>query len=725
LRGVASSIQPGSPAGGPAPSRRKLELVRSRLDCLFRPRSVALVGASSRVDAVGRQLLDNLLDFGYTGRLFPVNPKAEEIRGLRCYPSVGAIEEPVDVAVLVLPRASIVPLAEECLAAGARSLVVITGGFRELDAEGARLEAQLRDCVAKAGVPLLGPNCMGLFNADQSVRFNLTFSPVHPRPGHVAFLSQSGALAAQVLTQAPDLGLNFSLFASLGNEAGITHRDSLDYAGADPNTRVVVLYLETFDDPQAFIRIAREVTRRKPVICLKGGRTETGARAAGSHTGALATNRRAFEAAMRQSGVVMADTTEEMLNVALGFSRAALPRGRRVRVLTNAGGPGVLATDMLARHNLELPPLTSERRVQLRRVVTPQAPLGNPVDLTVEGTPKMYGDAARLLLKDKATDALLAVFVEPPRVAGPEVLQALREAAADTDKSVVFAFPAQGALRRQCPPGNFALIDYPEAAAAVLGALRSYAERKEQRPGRVRRFRVNRHRVMRLIQRARRQQRNALDTEESFAALRAYGIPLARYRLARTATEAARAAESIGFPVALKVVSPDILHKTEVGGVVLGIDSRRGLQQRCARLRQRLRSLGLEDKLRGFLVQKMAAAERELILGFRRDEQGTPLLLVGLGGILVEALDAVAVRVLPVTDQDVRDMLSQMPAASVLDSFREMQPVARTRLEESLLRLAQLAADFDEIAEIDLNPFVASARPAACEALDARIVFTS
>jgi acetyltransferase len=638
---------------------------------------------------------------------------------------VGAIEEPVDVAVLVLPRASIVPLAEECLVAGARSLVVITGGFRELDDEGARLEARLRECAEEAGVPLLGPNCMGLFNTDPSVRFNLTFSPVHPQSGHVAFLSQSGALAAQVLTQAPDLGLKFSLFASLGNEAGITHRDSLDYAGADPNTRVVVLYLENFDDPQAFIRITREVTWRKPVICLKGGRTETGARAASSHTGALATSRRAFEAAMRQSGVVLVDTTEEMLNVALGFSRAALPRGRRVRVLTNAGGPAVLATDMLARHGLELPPPAPERRAQLRQVVTPQAPLANPVDLTVEGTPKMYGDAAQLLLEDKATDALLAVFVEPPRVAGPEVLQALREAVADTDKSVVFAFPAQPTLQRQCPPRNFALIDYPESAAAVLGALCAYMEQKEQPSGRVRRFRVDRQRVVRLIQRARRQQRHALDTEESFAALRAYGIPVARYRLVRSATQAARAAKSIGFPVALKVVSPDILHKTEVGGVVLGIDSRRGLQQHCARLHKRLRSLGVEDRLRGFLVQKMVASERELILGFRRDEQGTPLLLVGLGGVLVEALDAVAVRVLPVTDKDARDMLSHMPGARVLDAFRGMRPVARTRLEEALLRLAQLAVDFDEIAGIDVNPFVASARPAACQALDARIVLAS
>jgi acyl-CoA synthetase (NDP forming) len=593
-----------------------------------------------------------------------------------------------------------------------------------LDAAGALLEDLLGERLRRAGVPLLGPNCMGLFNADPAVRLDLTFSPAPPRPGHVAFLSQSGALGALVLTVAAKTGLAFSLFASLGNEAGVTHLDALEYAAADPLTRVIVLYIETLGDPHEFVRVARQVSRRKPVILLKGGRTETGARAASSHTGALATGTRALDAVLRQSGVVPVETTGEMLNLAMAFSRTAVPRGRRVRVLTNAGGPGVLATDVLARAGLELPPLSAERQAALRAFVTARAPLNNPVDLTVEGTPEMYGQAARALLDDRATDALLGIFVEPPRVRGPEVLEELRQAVADSDKCVVLAFPGQDELVARVPEGNFALIDYPEAAAAVLGALARYASSKEKPVGRPRRFRVARRRVATLIKRAQREGRTALDLEESLAALRAYGIPLARSRFVRKPSELSDAARRLGFPLALKVVSGEIVHKTEVGGVVLNIANQKELSAAYRGLRARLNAAGLGEALRGVLLQEMATGDRELILGFHRPEPATPLLLAGLGGIQVEAMNAVALRLLPVTDEDVRALLEEMPGAGVLGAFRGMRPVARGRLEESLLRLAQLADEFPAIASIDVNPFLASHPPGGCKAVDARILLT-
>lgn len=695
------------------------------LDAVFRARSVALVGASSRADAIARQILDNLLAFGYHGRIYPVNPKAVEIAGLPCYPSLSDLKEAPELAVVVLPRAAVLPVVEECVTCGVGGIIVITGGFRELDAEGAHLEQELRQRVAQAGIPLLGPNCMGLFNADPAVRLNLTFSPVAPRSGPVAFLSQSGALAAQILTQAPAMGLGFSLFASLGNEAGITHRDALTYAGLDALTRVVALYLETFDEAPEFIRIARQVTEQKPVVCLKGGRTETGARAARSHTGALATSTRAFEAAMRQSGVVLVDTTEELLKTALAFARVPLPRGRRVRLLTNAGGPGVLATDHLARRGLDLPLLSEKSQAELCEFVTPQAPLTNPVDLTVEGTPRMYGSAARLLLDDPATDALFCLFVQPPRVAGPEVLRELQVAVANTIKPVVMAFPAQEALLRHVPEGNFVLLDYTESVAAVLGALVDYAEWRKHPRGQSRHFPVNHKRAAALIERVRKAGRTVLDLEESFSVLRAYGIPLARYALARTLAELVPRARHVSFPLVMKAVSPEILHKTEVGGVALHIANVAELKEQYRVLRKRLQKLGLRESLRGVLLQEMVAAERELILGFRRDAQGTPLLLVGLGGILVEALEAVAVRVLPISDQDVQDMLEELPGRQVLGAFRGLRPVARGKLEEVILRLGQLAGDFPEIVEIDVNPFVVSHAVRACRALDARVILSS
>lgn len=694
---------------------------RRPLDAIFRARSTAIVGASTDPACVGRQILDNLLAFGYPGRLYVVNPKAQEIRGLPCYASVRAIEQPIDLAVLVVPRAAVLPVVEDSIARGVGGLVVVTAGFREQGEEGARLEAQLRQRAAAAGIPLLGPNCMGLFNADPEVRLNLTFSPVPPRPGHVAFLSHSGALGAAVLSLAETTGLGFSLFASLGNEAGITHRDMLDYAADDPLTRVIALYLETFDDAPAFLRLARRVSRSKPIVCLRGGRTESGARAASSHTGALATSTRAFDAVMRQSGVVLVDSLAEMLDVAQGFARAPLPRGRRIRLLTNAGGPGVLAADKLANRRLSLVPLSQDSRVALLDFLTPRAVVGNPVDLTVEGTPTMYGRAARLLLEEPSTDGLLAIFVAPPRVSGPGVLHELQLAAASTAKPVVAAFPAQDELRRQAPEGPLALVAYPESAAGVMAALADYADWKRRPAGRRRRFRVNRERVERLLQRAEREGRSALDPEESLAALRAYGIPVPRYALARSAKELAPAARRVGFPLALKVVSPAILHKTEVGGVILNIKSPAELKPAYRALVERVRAAG---PIRGVLLEEMVSAERELILGFGRDAQATPLLLVGLGGIFVEALEAASVAVFPVTDRGVREMVEEMPGSRVLGAFRGLQPVASARLEESLLRLAQLAGEHPAIADIDLNPFVVSADPDACKAVDARILLT-
>lgn len=698
---------------------RPRERRRSALDAIFRARSTAIVGASTDPACVGRQILDNLLEFGYPGRLLIVNPKAQEIRGLPCYPTLRAIEQPVDLAVLVVPRPAVLPVVEDAIVRGVRGLVVVTAGFREQGEEGARLEAQLRQRAAEAGIPLLGPNCMGLFNADPEVRLNLTFSPVPPRPGQVAFLSHSGALGAAVLSLAETAGLGFSLFASLGNEAGITHRDMLEYAAGDPLTRVIVLYLETFDDAPAFLRLARRVSRRKPIVCLRGGRTESGARAANSHTGALATSARAFDAVMRQSGVIPVETLEEMLDVAQGFARAPLPRGRRIRLLTNAGGPGVLGADKLASRSLALPPLGPDSQAALLDFLTPRAVLTNPVDLTVEGTPAMYGRAARLLLEEPSTDGLLAIFVAPPRVSGPDVLRELQGAAASSAKPAVAAFPAQDELRRQAPETSLALVAYPELAAGVLAALAEYADWKRRSAGRPRRFRVNRQRVAELLAHAEHEGRSALDAEESLAALRAYGIPVSRFALARSPMELLPCARQVGFPLALKVVSPAILHKTEIGGVILDIKSPAELKQAYRALVARTRQAG---PIRGVLLEEMVRTERELILGFRRDDQGTPLLLVGLGGILVEALEAAAVRVLPITDRDVHEMVSEMPGSRVLGAFRGLKPVASARLEETLLRLAQLASEYPAIADIDLNPFVVSADPAACKAVDARIL---
>ncbi len=692
-------------------------MIPNKLDSLFRPRSVAVIGASTDPACVGRQVLDNLLEFGYTGRVYAVNPKAREIGGVPCYPSARDIEEAPELGLVVVPRAAVLTVVEDCVARSVRALAVITAGFRELDQEGAELEAELRRRVSAAGIPLLGPNCMGLFNTDSAVRLNLTFAPAQPRPGNVAFLSQSGALCAIVLPLAENSGLGFSLFASLGNEADVTHRELLEYAAADERTGVIMLYLETFERAPEFLRVAQRVTRSKPIVCLKGGRTEAGARAAGSHTGARATGARAFEAVMRQSGVVLVDTMEQMLDAALVLAHAPQACGRRVRLLTNAGGPGVLAADVLVERGLSLPPLPPERQATLREFLPPQAPVTNPVDLTAAGSPAMYRRAGPLMLDDPETNALLAIFVTPPRVSAPDVLEEIQKVAEESVKPVVACLPAQEALLRGASQGKLAALSYPESAALALAALIQYSEWRKRPPGRVVRYAVERERVRKLLAQAQREGRKVLDAEESLEALDAYGIAVARYALVREPEQLASCAQRIGFPLALKAVSPRFLHKTEAAGVVLNIRNLTELWSAYRRMTKRLKGW-----LRGVLLQEMAPCRRELILGFRRDPQGTPLLMAGLGGIFVEALEAVTMRVLPVTDQDVREMLAEIPGARVLGAFRGMQPVDFSRLEESLLRLAQLATDFEDIAEIDINPFAASAEARGSKAVDARIL---
>lgn len=628
-----------------------------------------------------------------------MNPRATEIRGLPCYASVRDLPEALELAVIAVPLPAVMPVVDDCIAHGVGGLVVITSGFREVGAEGAALEGRLAWKVRDAGIPMLGPNCMGFFNTSPDARIDITFSPVKPRPGRLAFLSQSGALAVAVLSLAESAGIGFSFFASLGNEATLTHRDLLEYAAADPQTRVIILYLESFSEAAAFLETARRVTRPKPVVCLKGGRTEGGARAARSHTGALATSARVMEAVMKQSGVILVDTTEELLDVANALGRAPVAHGRRVRILTNAGGPGVLAADHVLRRGLELPPLSAAAQAALRAFVPSQAATGNPVDLTAAGTPLLYADASRVLLDDPETDALLAVLVTPPGVSATAVRTELQRAACNSAKPVVAAFVAQPELLRQPEEQRLATVAYPESAAVVLDAL--CRKRRGEPPAP---FPNGSARLPRRT--------GVLDLAESFHLLKKYGIPVVRYAFVRTGADLAAAGKRVGFPLAMKAVSPDVIHKTESGGVALNIASQVELRRAFTAM-SRL-------PLRGVLLQPMVSTRRELILGFRRDEDGTPMVLAGLGGVLAEALDAVSLRVLPVTCEDVVEMLTEIPGSALLGAFRGWPPMDRGRLVDVILRLAQLGSTYPQISEIDINPLVEP-----CHALDARILLST
>lgn len=695
----------------------------SSLDLIFRPRAVAVIGASTQTDCVGRQIFTNLRSYGFPGPVYPVNPKVAAIEGVPCFPSIEVIEGPVELAVIVVPRAAVLSVVEQCARKDVRGLVVISAGFRELSSEGAALEEELKAAVRRHGMRLIGPNCMGVFHTDPNVRMNATFAPAPPQPGSIGFISQSGALGAAVLSTADQLDLGFSFFASIGNEADVTASDLLAYWQDDPRTDVVLVYLESLPDPAGFRAVAEQISRKKPLVVLKGGCSEAGARAAASHTGALAGADEAVDAFLRQCGALRVGSMEEMMEVATGFSRGRVPRGRHVALLTNAGGPGILATDACSAQGLEFPQLAETTLSSLREIAPPQAAIANPTDLTVAATAAMYEGAARAMLADPAVDSLLAVFVTPMMVAAKDVFPALERAALGSEKPVFSVFTAQENLRlfRPTTGAKLPVFIYPEAAARALGAMTRFLERRNRTVGHVRGFVVNQSAARRILERAATEGREHLRTSESLEVLEAYGLACARWERVpvQSANDALAAASRLGYPIAMKLDALAAVHKTEKEAVILAIADDRACERAYDRLVAQLDALG-QAPADAILVQKMLTAGTEVILGLTR-KAFAPLVMFGLGGIFVEVLRDVAFRALPVTDIDATEMVREIRGYPLLAGARSRPPLAVGAVEEALLRLAQLGNDFPAIRELDVNPFWLAERAEDSKVVDARI----
>ena len=694
------------------------------LDRLFRPESIAVVGASRRKGSLGWQILHNLILFEFQGKLFPVNPGAEVIHSMKCYPSVSAIEDDVDLAILIVPSKLVIATAEECGKKGVGGLVVISAGFNEIGGDGVQRERDLVRVIRKYGMRMVGPNCMGILNTAPDVRMDAVFAECLPLHGNVAFLSQSGAIGAALIEHAAGLGLGFSQFASIGNKADISGNDLIEYWGNDPGTDLILMYLESFGNPRNFTKLARRVTREKPMLVVKAGRTALGARAASSHTGALAGADVAVDALLDQCGVQRVNSVEELFDVARAFASQPIPRGRRVGIVTNAGGPGILAADALVARGLELPETRPEVRAELAEILPEEATLTNPVDLIGSATTGHYRAAIDALAKTGDYDALIVICVPTVMHDPTDVYLAAADAAESAGLPCLGVFMGADDVRERARERTgrerFPAYHFPESAVGALGMMVEYAERKLRVPGKVIEFEDDRDSAQRLIARVRADGRKELDLEESRRLLACYGVPFARSGVARDADAAAKLAREIAGPVVLKAIGAGLSHKSDLGGVLVGLEGEAAVRGGFLELEDRM-AVVPDACLEGVLVQELVADAREVIIGMSHDPAFGPLLMFGLGGIYVEVLKDVAFRVLPFTDRDAREMVRSVKALPILEGVRGNAPVCFEKLEEVLLRVAQLVRDFPEIAELDVNPLMASPDPARCLAVDARV----
>ncbi|HXG52430.1 MAG TPA: GNAT family N-acetyltransferase [candidate division Zixibacteria bacterium] len=697
----------------------------------FQPRSVVLVGASRKPGSIGDRILKAIEAAGFRGSVYLVNPTADFIGSRKVYPSVRELPEAPDLAIITVPAQAVLGVIDDCAARGVRAALVISAGFAEIGREGARLQEQLVEKVRGYGMRLVGPNCLGLMNTDPAVRLNASFSPIFPPAGRVAFSSQSGALGLAIITLARERGLGLSKFISVGNKADVSGNDLLQYWDEDPQTAVILLYLESFGNPRRFARIARRVGRHKPIVALKAGRTGAGLRAASSHTAALAASEVAVDALCHQAGVIRVDTIDEMFDVAAALDAQPLPPGRRVGILTNAGGLGILCADSCEANGLAVEPLQPATRERLASFLPPTAAVANPVDMIASAGAEEFRKATEILLGAEEIDALIVLTIDAGLASLESITAAIcagvRESRAGkgAGKTVLACVMGEEIRRRPLSMDGERLPNYPfpENAARALGRLAKYSEWRRQPEGVIPDFEdIDPREAQRVCRSAAGRGGPCwLSAEETRAVLAALRLPLSPGAIARDAEEAERVAAEIGFPVALKLASRTIVHKTEVGGVYLNLRDAPAVRAAFDDLRDRLAASKKLDAMDGVLIQPMITGGVEVMIGVSQDPLFGPLLAFGLGGIHVEILKDVCFRLTPITDRDASEMVRAIRGFRLLQGYRGHPPADIAALEELLLRVSRLVEEVPEIAELDLNPVIALPPGRGCLVVDARI----
>ncbi|MFW9975584.1 MAG: acetate--CoA ligase alpha subunit [Candidatus Thorarchaeota archaeon] len=694
------------------------------IDQLFNPRSIAVIGASATKGKLGNDVLRNLVGSGYSGRIYPVNPRGGDILGLKVYRSISEIANRPDVAIIVIPAESVLEAVEECGKKGVKALVIITAGFKEIGHEGQEAEKKLVELAEKYEMVIQGPNCLGIINT--SAPYNASFSAGTPRKGSIAFASQSGALMTGILDWSLMEKIGFSKFVSLGNKAHLDESDFIEAFGRDTDSTFILLYIESVVDGRKFMEVCRKVIPSKPIFVVKSGVSAAGARAASSHTGSLAGSDTAYDVAFRQCGVRRASNMAALFDVAAVFDDMYLPSGNRIAIITNAGGPGILTTDACEASGLQIAQLSSETLEFLRKNLPPAASVFNPIDALGTAQPEDYALCVEASLRDENVDSVLVLLTPQAMTKETETAQVLVESHRKyPGKPLVAVFMGGNSMvypRIILTEGGIPIFDFPERAVHAIAELYHYTVSRdhlkhESTPS----FKVDKKKVAEIIKAVKKDKRRVLLGSEAHAIAEAYGISVARIRLATSSEEAKILADELGYPVVLKIASPDIIHKSDIGGIRIGLQSPDEVEDAFLQILDNVRAHMPNAMIYGVDVQEMVEQGKELIIGCSRDVQFGPLVMFGAGGIFVNFLKDIAFRLAPMTRSDARDVIMETKMGTLLKGVRGEAPSDITAIEDTILRISQLVTDFEEIVELDINPAFAYERGKGVSAVDVKI----
>lgn len=683
-----------------------------KLDKIMYPKSVALVGASEKEGSVGNELLKRMTEFSFTGEIYPVNMKHEQIMGLKCYHTLSDIKKDIDLVVIAVPAKVVEGVIDECHSVGVKNVIIISSGFKEVGGDGAVMEHTIKSKIEQYDINVIGPNCLGVFNADKSVSFDGCFAPTLPKVGKVGFATQSGALATGVFNISSTLRIGFSQMISLGNQMDVDALDVIEQWGNDDNVSQILLYLESIKEPKKFRNVATKIAQKKPILAIKSGRSPAGAKAAASHTGSLAGSDSACAGLLASCGVVREFGLREMFNSAQVLGNCALPKGNRLGILTNAGGPGILATDSASDEKIAVPTLSEELQNKLKEITLPQASRRNPVDLVASASVEHYRNVADAMLASGEIDMLLVIYLYITGKNDMAILQNMEELKKKyPNKPIITVYMTtpdfDERIEKEMPNSTIPVFDYVTDAVHGFRLLLDRKEFLENINKSVPKFAVDKNKVDSIFTKARDEERTLLTTKESLEVFKAYGLPMPKFDCALTLSEAKKIAENIGYPIVLKMSSKTVSHKTDIGGVVVGIKNEDDLTEKWNDLKLKLEKADVWKTLDGVIVmQQVNGGGREFVAGVSNNGNFGHQIMFGIGGIFVESLKEVAFRPCPLTMRDVDALIDGTKAKALLGDVRGKKGVDINVVKEALLRLSQLVTDFGDISELDVNPFM-------------------
>lgn len=699
-------------------------MLKEQLDKIMRPKSIAVIGASTKPATIGSELMQRLRDYKFTGNIYPVNPKADNIEGFKAYPTVLDIPGDVDFAVIIIPQKFVLDTLDQCNQKGIKGVCIISAGFKEAGAEGAQAEKDLLAKLQEYGMRCVGPNCLGVLNTHPDVRMDATFAEALPERGNIGFVSQSGALGGGILNILKDLNLGFAQFISIGNQADINAETAMEYWEDDEDVQQILLYMESIANPENFRKLATRISKKKPILALKAGRSAAGASAASSHTGSLAGADKAANALLSQSGVIREYSLKNLFSTAKVFANCPIPKGDRVAIITNSGGPGIMATDAVCEYGLQMAPIADSTKDKLISFLPAAASVKNPIDMIASAPIEHYKQTLETVIADPNVDMIMVIYLPFMGLKDIDVAKAVMEIKKlHPEKPVLGVFMTTSSFFTEISnmEVNMPFFMYAEEAADGFQRLNQQRLWMQRPEGKMPTYSVDKAKVESIIKQSLAEGRDQLTTLESIDVLQAYGIRACKYGLATNEEEVAKLGNEIGYPVVMKMTSKTTSHKTDVGGVRINIQSEEQLRAEYKDLIEKLTEKGLLEGLEGVIIQEMVKGNREMVCGIATDPQYGPMMMFGLGGVFIEVMKDVTFRIAPLTDIDAIEMIKSVKAYKLLEGARGTKPAQIDQIQETLLRLSQLVSDFKFIDELDINPLLISEKTGEGIAVDGRI----